>query len=129
MSLSDGVRGPRAAGDLAQPHTWEQTEMWTHNRRPSRWIGALLTLALLPIAVGAADEPKKDKGQAKGASAAAKVSYDKQIRPILQAHCQGCHQPAKAGGDYVMTAFDRHAQGGRERRGGDRARQARREPS
>ena len=33
------------------------------------------------------------------------VSYYKQIRPILQAHCQGCHQPAKAKGGYVMTEF------------------------
>ena len=41
-----------------------------------------------------------------------KVSYDKQIRPIFQAHCQGCHQPAKAGGAYVMTAFDRMLKGG-----------------
>ena len=41
-----------------------------------------------------------------------KVSYDKQIRPIFQARCQGCHQPAKAGGGYVMTAFDRLLKGG-----------------
>ena len=34
-----------------------------------------------------------------------KVSYYKQVRPILQANCQGCHQPAKAGGQYVMTDF------------------------
>ena len=40
------------------------------------------------------------------------VSYDKQIRPIFQAQCQGCHQPAKAGGGYVMTAFDRLLEGG-----------------
>ena len=26
-----------------------------------------------------------------------KVSYYTQVRPIFQAHCQGCHQPAKAG--------------------------------
>ncbi|HKI20770.1 MAG TPA: hypothetical protein VKA15_22960, partial [Isosphaeraceae bacterium] len=65
--------------------------MWTHNRRPSRWSGALLTLVMLPIAVRAADEPKKDKGQAKGAGSTVKVSYDKQIRPILQGRCQGCH--------------------------------------
>src|SRR5437773_2844284 len=31
------------------------------------------------------------------------VSYYKEIRPILQQHCLGCHQPAKAGGSYVMT--------------------------
>lgn len=31
------------------------------------------------------------------------VSYYKDIRPILQLHCQGCHQPAKAQGGYVMV--------------------------
>ncbi len=40
------------------------------------------------------------------------VSFDKQVRIILQANCQGCHQPAKAGGQYVMTAFDRLVKGG-----------------
>ncbi|MFL5341562.1 MAG: WD40 repeat domain-containing protein [Gemmataceae bacterium] len=35
----------------------------------------------------------------------AKVSYYKDIRPILQIHCQGCHQPAKAQGDYVLTQY------------------------
>ena len=44
--------------------------------------------------------------------AAAKVSYYRQIRPIFQAHCQGCHQPAKDSGGYVMTAFDQMLAGG-----------------
>ncbi|MDR3638179.1 MAG: DUF1553 domain-containing protein [Isosphaeraceae bacterium] len=48
----------------------------------------------------------------KPADPAQKVSYDKQVRPILQARCQGCHQPAKPGGGYVMTAFDRLVAGG-----------------
>src|SRR5947209_4304907 len=26
-----------------------------------------------------------------------------QVRPIFVQHCQGCHQPAKQGGSYVMT--------------------------
>ena len=34
-----------------------------------------------------------------------KVSYYKEVRPILQQNCQGCHQPAKAGGGFVMTSF------------------------
>jgi WD40 repeat protein len=34
-----------------------------------------------------------------------KVSYYHDVRPILQQHCQGCHQPAKAQGGYVMTSF------------------------
>jgi hypothetical protein len=34
----------------------------------------------------------------------AKVSYYKDVRPILQQHCNGCHQPAKPLGGYVTTA-------------------------
>ena len=40
------------------------------------------------------------------------VSFDKQVRLIFQANCQGCHQPAKSGGQYVMTAFDKLVKGG-----------------
>ena len=61
-----------------------------------------LTLIALPGAA-LAGEAAKPGG---------KVSYYKQVRPIFQAHCQGCHQPAKAGGGYVMTAFDRLLAGG-----------------
>ena len=42
----------------------------------------------------------------------ASISFDKQVRPILQANCQGCHQPAKAGGSYVMTSFEGLVKGG-----------------
>ncbi len=31
------------------------------------------------------------------------ISYFRDVRPILQVHCQGCHQPAKPMGGYVMT--------------------------
>src|SRR6056297_686878 len=41
-----------------------------------------------------------------------KVSFHKQIKPILQAHCQGCHQPAKASGEYLMTDFAKLLSGG-----------------
>lgn len=34
------------------------------------------------------------------------VSYYKQVRPLFQVHCQGCHQPAKAQGGYVMTDYE-----------------------
>lgn len=40
------------------------------------------------------------------------VSFYKEIRPIFQAKCQGCHQPAKSLGDYVMTSFDKLIGGG-----------------
>jgi len=40
------------------------------------------------------------------------VSYYQDIRPILQANCQGCHQPAKVKGGYVMTDFKKLVEGG-----------------
>jgi WD40 repeat protein/mono/diheme cytochrome c family protein len=75
-------------------------------------VGAMLALVALSVAAWTADEKGKAAVPAAAASSGPKVSYDKQIRPIFQAHCQGCHQPAKAGGAYVMTAFDRMVKGG-----------------
>jgi WD40 repeat protein/mono/diheme cytochrome c family protein len=40
------------------------------------------------------------------------VSYWKDIRPILQTNCHGCHQPAKAKGGYIMTDFAALVKGG-----------------
>src|SRR5438105_3583933 len=34
------------------------------------------------------------------------VSYYKHVRPLFQQHCQGCHQPAKAEGGFLMTSYD-----------------------
>jgi WD40 repeat protein len=67
-----------------------------------RLVSVLLVIALAIVALGddSADSPR------------AKVSYDEQIRPVFQANCQGCHQRAKASGEYVMTAFDRLLKGG-----------------
>lgn len=33
------------------------------------------------------------------------VSFYRQVRPILQRHCTGCHQPAKKGGELVLTSY------------------------
>ena len=68
--------------------------------RASRRGGAFVALAIAAASVAVRAEDPKDKPKA---APVAKVSYDKQVRPIFQAHCQGCHQPAKAGGGYVMT--------------------------
>ena len=41
------------------------------------------------------------------------VSYFRQVLPILRAkNCTGCHQPAKKGGEYVMTEFAGLLKGG-----------------
>jgi len=47
------------------------------------------------------------------------VSYHKDIRPIFQASCHGCHQPAKAKGDYVMTEFAALLKGGESNDGSE----------
>jgi mono/diheme cytochrome c family protein len=58
--------------------------------------------ALLPL-VAAAEEPATN----------AEISYFKQVLPIFRAkNCTGCHQPAKRGGDYVMTDFATLLKGG-----------------
>ena len=41
-----------------------------------------------------------------------KVSYYREVRPILQAQCLGCHQPSKAKGGFVMSEFKKLLAGG-----------------
>jgi WD40 repeat protein len=60
---------------------------------------ASLALALGSLSASAADKPA-DKD-----TLPAEVSYYKDVRPIFQQSCNGCHQPAKASGGYVMSAF------------------------
>lgn len=74
----------------------------TTRKRSLLWLGLLLIV------------PAIARGETEQGAAGdeAKVSYHQQIRPLFQAQCQGCHQPAKKGGDYDMTAFDRLLAGG-----------------
>ncbi len=57
--------------------------------------GGLLALS---ASFTAAAEPTDPKGTSE-------VSYYKDVRRIFQQHCQGCHQPAKPQGGYVMTGY------------------------
>ncbi len=58
-------------------------------------VGGLLVLS---ASFGAAAEPSDKKEPSE-------VSYYKDVRRIFQQHCQGCHQPAKPQGGYVMTGY------------------------
>src|SRR5262245_40216961 len=49
----------------------------------------------------AADAPKDEP-----------VSFHRQIRPILQQKCAGCHQPAKKRAGLLLVSFDDAAKGG-----------------
>src|SRR5262245_63144186 len=65
---------------------------------------AFAILALSFCAAGLAAEPEKTSGD---------VSFFKDVLPILRAkNCTGCHQPAKRGGEYVMTEFAGLLKGG-----------------
>ena len=65
---------------------------------------AVACLALAQVAVAETKQPE--------AKPSPQVSYYHDVRPILQANCQGCHQPAKSKGGYVMTEFKRFLAGG-----------------
>src|SRR5260221_10471936 len=80
-------------------------------KAPAGWSSfrvPLLVLAAWSVPIGsliaAAAAPAANPG--------AKVSYYREIRPILQANCQGCHQPAKAKGGFAMTDFKKLLAGG-----------------
>ncbi|HUY34789.1 MAG TPA: c-type cytochrome domain-containing protein [Pirellulales bacterium] len=73
-----------------------------------RVIKVALTCAAVLALVGAA-------GHCVAADAAvgpAKVSFFKDVRPIFQERCQGCHQPAKKLGGLAMTSFAEMRKGG-----------------
>src|ERR1039458_8046459 len=120
MNWGRGVPKPGTADDFAFRKTREQTKMLTFRSRGGRCmraLPALVVLSTLTSGANGADEAKQDKIKA-SPGGKQKVSYDKQIRPIMQARCQGCQQTAKAGGSYVMTSFDFMLKGGDS---GDRA--------
>lgn len=47
------------------------------------------------------------------ADSAKPVSFDREIRPILERQCQGCHQPAKKQGGLAVTNFALLVKGGK----------------
>ena len=70
-------------------------------------LGALICLSLAQLAADESQDaspPQSPQSQS--------PSYYTDVRPIFQANCQGCHQPAKASGEYVMTSFAALLKGG-----------------
>ena len=72
------------------------------------------SLAILSILVSLSPSHSAPPKQEVVKDPNAPVSFYKEIRPILQANCAGCHQPAKAKGDYIMTDFAKLLAGGEE---------------
>lgn len=74
------------------------------SRRPAWAVVVALCVLAAPASRAAAEDAKP--------AVDAPVSYAKQVLPIFREHCQGCHQPAMAKGEYVMTRFESLAKGG-----------------
>src|SRR5437868_1028815 len=95
-----------------QPPTPTCPAPWLATTQRYRIMPRLFWLSVLPALLTPAVAFAENPPVAHAPGSPGKVSYYKQIRPIFQAQCQGCHQPAKAKGEYVMTAFDRLLAGG-----------------
>src|SRR5215831_2860969 len=76
--------------------------MKTLGRLSWRLLVGTFAASVVPGAIGAETAAQTNE----------KVSYYREVRPILQANCQGCHQPAKSKGGYVMTEFKQLLAGG-----------------
>lgn len=70
------------------------------------WLGLPLAMACVALPASG-QEAKKD-----AAATAGPVSFYKQVLPVLQRKCQGCHQPAKSNGKLNLTSFDAIKAGG-----------------
>jgi WD40 repeat protein len=82
------------------------TQVLEFTRRfPIRLAILLLSVFAIPSSLHSAE-----KGEAKQANEP--VSFYRQVRPILQRRCAGCHQPAKKGGQLLLTSFDSLKKGG-----------------
>lgn len=81
---------------------------------PKRFLSFRVSVLAAALLIGVLDVPGAETpppGQ-ESEKSPPPVSYWKQVRPLFQAHCQGCHQPAKEKGGYVMTDFGRLLAGG-----------------
>ena len=75
------------------------------------WTCKVLSIVVLFTSTSTAFlcAPFEETAAKKGPAA---VSYFKEIRPILQRQCQGCHQPASKQGDLMLTSYEAFKAGG-----------------
>src|SRR3954449_2935929 len=79
---------------------------------PGRIAALTSVCVFLAIAVVADDKPTASPKPSAPPEKPKAVSYHAAILPILQANCQGCHQPAKASGKLDLTVFKNMLAGG-----------------
>jgi roadblock/LC7 domain-containing protein len=70
-----------------------------------RYLFGAMGLAVLGSLVAGSAAAAAGPPSTRGSGAAKPVSFQKQIQPILQRRCQGCHQPASRGGKLAVTSY------------------------
>ena len=99
-------------GQTLEVHAMTCRAIWIRGSRPARvsaaaWLGVCASLVLGVAGAFAADGAKPTAVDPKTG-----VSFYRQVLPVLQAKCQGCHQPAKAQGKLDLTSFETIRKGG-----------------
>ena len=79
---------------------------WNHRRRSAVWLGlrTLVALALVPVVFPALMSARQAASAGNG-PVTAPVSFTKDIAPILQRSCQGCHRPG-AGAPMSLLTYE-----------------------
>ena len=76
-------------------------------------IRILLLPVVLTCILALSNHLAAAQNQPPSAQSDTKVSYFRQIRPVLQRHCQGCHQPASKQADLLLTSYEGFRSGGK----------------
>jgi hypothetical protein len=75
-------------------------------RRGARVTAGVIWIGLAFAALGASARARDDAGKP--------TSFFRDVRPIFQQYCTGCHQNAKAGGQVVLSSFAELMRGGKD---------------
>src|SRR6516225_4758062 len=103
---------PHIACGLALPIRCAPLSLLTGGHRCIARLSSIMRALVLVAVGGLFVLPASPSFATELAAASPQISYYREVRPILQANCQGCHQPAKAKGGYVMTDFKGFLAGG-----------------
>jgi len=74
--------------------------------------GRLVCCVAVSIALTMANARQLPAANQPAAKQTGPVSFYRQVRPILQRSCSGCHQAAKRGGKLLLTSYDGLKAGG-----------------
>lgn len=98
--------------------SWSRRQLRRHEKKQILGIRVVSIIVLTLISLQLAcyrsvqsNPPTVHSGEE--SASAAEASYFKDIEPILQAHCQACHQPGSSQGELILTDYQGFKNGGK----------------